>query len=642
MRLLEPIRIRRMELRNRIVMTPTGTNYGTRDGFTTQRERDFFVERAKNGVGLIQLGSATISRGGQLDLNGMAGLLIDDDKYIPKLREVAEAVKAEGAKVAIQLLHAGRHCKKSFTGIQPVAFSIPTYPSPWTTDEPRILTTEQIDNLAEDYAEAARRVRDAGFDAVDFHGSHGLNMIFESFSPLTNMRTDKYGGDLERRARFSVEIIERTRKKVGDDIAIIFRIAGEEHQAGGYSLDDAKRFARILEAAGADIISVTTGPPGVYFVPPAVLFERGSMVPLAKEIKQVVKVPVLTAGRIDSLAMANRILEEGKADLIGVCRPLIADPELIKKTVEGRMDDIRPCLACNECLGKLNEGLPVECVVNPAAGREEESKLILTEKPKKVMVVGGGPAGMEAAIIAKLRGHDVTLYEKSDKLGGQLLPASKAPGKKDWDNLTWYFITQITKLGVKVERGQEITPALVGKLKPDVVIVATGAISSIPDIPGVDLDNVVIANDVLSGAAVIGGRRIVVVGGGFVGVETADFLLDRGKEVTIIVRRKRLGQGIVFLARPFIEQRLRDKGLKVITNANVEEITDKGVVVSTDDKRQTFDADTVVLARGLESCKELARQLEEKVSDLHTIGDCVEPRKAMEAIYEGWRVARTI
>ncbi|MFC1929375.1 FAD-dependent oxidoreductase [Chloroflexota bacterium] len=643
MRLLEPITIGKTEFRNRITFPPLASNYTSPSGFVNEREKNFWAERAKD-VGFITMGAVYIRNDGRLFTISTA---ISDDKYIPGLKEITDAIHDEGAKAGVQLYHGGRECQPKMTGERHVAFY--DYGSRLSPEEPRILTVEDIKQLEEDFAKAARRSLEAGFDVIEFHATHGVGLFEQSLSPAMNKRTDEYGGDFEGRVRFSVETVQRVKKEVGDDAVLIFRMPGvEDFPAGrfegsGYSHQEAKQIAQRIEKAGADVISVSIGPPGFYFVPTSYL-ERGSMVHLAEGIKQVVSVPVITAGRIDNLELANRIVEEERADLVGICRPLVADPDLIRKTLEGRTEDIVPCMACNECIEAVGTDIPMHCLVNPACGREGEARQITpTKKPKKIMIVGGGPGGMEAALIAKHRGHDVVLYEKSDMLGGQLHAASKGPGKQEFDNLIWYYRTQIKKLGIKVELGQEVTPALVEKLGPDAVIVAIGAIPEIPDIPGVQLGNVVIANDLLLGRADIAGRRVVVAGSGIIGIETADLLADRGKQITLLGRRPTIGWNIgAVTLRAALYKRLRGKGVTLLSSTHLEEITDKGVVIRRNDRKETIDADTVVLAFGSESCGDLAKQLEGKIAELYVIGDCVEPRTVREAVYEGWHIAATI
>lgn len=641
MKILEPIRVGKTEFRNRIVLAPTETSLATDEGFVTERLKDWWRVRSKD-VGLAVPGAVYIRKDGQLFTRATG---IHDDRTIPGLRELVKAIHDVGAKAGVQLYHGGRECQPKITGRQHVAFY--DYGSRLSPEKPKILTIEDIEQLEQDFVAAALRAKEAGFDVVDFHATHGVGLFEHSLSPAMNKRTDKYGGDLEGRVRFSVETVERVKKAVGDDVVIIFRMCGRQNYPGGnfqdgYSLDDAKEIAKRVEKAGADGISVTIGPPGFFFVPTGYL-ERGFMVYLAEGIKKVVSVPVITAGRLDSLELSNRVVEEGRADMVGICRPLIADPDFVRKSLEGRTDDIIPCVACNECIERVGLDLDIHCLANPTCGREGEAAITPTQKPKKVLVVGGGPGGMEAAIIAKQRGHDVTLYEKSNMLGGQLQLASKGPGKQEFDNLTWYFATQLKKLGIRVELRQEVTPSLVSKIRPDVVIVATGATPELPNIPGIELDNVVTANDVLSGAAVISGKKVVVVGSGVIGVEVTDFLVERGKQVTLVGRRPIIGWNIgAVTLRASLYRRLSNKGVKFLNNTHLHEITNKGVVVSRDGERQTLDADTIVLATGMESCGELAKQLEGKVAEVYTIGDCVEPRNALAAIYEGWRVARTI
>jgi len=362
---------------------------------------------------------------------------------------------------------------------------------------------------------------------------------------------------------------------------------------------------------------------------------------IAEEIKKVVNIPVVAAYRINDPILAEEILAQGKADLIGMARPLIADPELPNKAKEGRIEDIRPCIACNNCLDSMMGGTQVTCTVNARVGREAEWTVERAERPKRVFVIGGGPGGMEAAALAARRGHDVTLFEKTGQLGGNLIPASVVSYKQEVSNLTNYLKTQVGKSGVKVRLGQEIGAAFIGRERPDVVIMATGTRPIIPDIPGVRGVNVVTAVQVLNGEKDVG-KRVIIVGGGMVGCETAEFLAEKGKEVTILEMLERVGADIGRTVRWIVMGRLRDAGVRMETGTKVVEITGNGVRASRNEELEFFEGDTVVLAVGLEPDKEMAQELEGKVSSLYPIGDCVEARKVIQAIEDGFRVAREI
>jgi len=636
-KLFEPIKIGTMELKNRIVMPPMGTNFSTEDGYATKRLIKYHVERAKGGVGLIIVEGAYVEPRGKGTVRQLA---VDHNDKISGLKKLATAIKANGAKAALQLFHGGRQSHSLIIGTQPVSAS--EVFCRLTRETPRALTVEEIQEVIEAFAEGARRTKTAGFDAVEIHGAHGY-LINQFLSPLTNKRTDKYGGDVKGRTRFLLEILERTRDKVGSNYPILCRINGDDYIEGGLTLEETKKIAQMLEAAGVDVLHISGG---IYDSPVPVTsgpmaLSRGHMVHLAAGIKKVVDVPVIAVGRINDSELAEKILQEGKADLISMGRALLADPELPEKAVAGALDDIRSCTACDECIARLSFNEDIACSVNAALGREEDYRIRKAEVPKKVLIVGGGPAGMEAARVSALRGHEVVLYEKSDRLGGQLNLAVVPSHKEEMKSVTQYLENQIRKLGVKVVLNEEATPLLVEKIKPDVVFMATGSVPTIPEILGVKGDHVVTAHDVLAGKAVVR-ERVVVVGGGMVGAETAEFLAEKGKKVTILEMLRRIGMDMVPMAILMLYQRLKKLGVAMITNAKVEEITEEGVVYEKDGEKQTVKADNVVLAVGTKPNVGLMKALEDKVSELYAIGSAKEPGNVLEAIHGGSRLAREI
>jgi len=410
---------------------------------------------------------------------------------------------------------------------------------------------------------------------------------------------------------------------------------------GGHTLEDSIKLAPILERAGVHCLSMQAGwhecpRPLVHMSVP-----RGAFVYIAEEVKKVVSIPVVAAYRINDPILAERIIVEGRADLIGMGRALIADPELPNKAREGKLDEIRPCIACGHCLDVVMLGAPLACAVNPQVGKEAEYTSVPAKKPKKVFVIGGGPAGMEAAAGAAERGHQVTLFEKRDRLGGNLLLAAVPSYKWELSNLTNYLETWLKKSGAQIRLNQEVSEKTVTEEKPEVVIVATGATPLIPDIPGVNGGNVVTALQVLGGEREVG-ERVVIVGGGMIGCETAEYLADKGKRVIILEMLERIGADIGMTTRWVIMQRLRSARIAMETTAKVEEITDKGVVVSRDGLAEFFAADSVVLAVGLVPQNELARRLEGRVTECHCIGDCTEAQRIVQAIEAGFRIAREI
>jgi 2,4-dienoyl-CoA reductase-like NADH-dependent reductase (Old Yellow Enzyme family)/thioredoxin reductase len=636
-KLFEPFKIGTMELKNRIIMPAMGTNFSAEDGSVTQRLINYHVERAKGGVGLIIVEGAYVEPRGKGSVRQLA---VDHDSKIPGLRELAAAVRANGAKVALQLFHGGRQSHSSIIGTQPVSAS--EVPCQLTGETPRALTVPEIKDVIEAFAEAARRTKEAGFDAVEIHGAHGY-LISQFLSPLTNRRNDQYGGDVRGRARFLLEILERVREKVGSGYPVLCRINGDDYIEGGIKLEEAKVIAKMLEDGGVNAIHVSGG---IYDSPIPVTtapmtLPRGNMVHLAAGIKKVVNVPVIAVGRINDPELAEEILRQGKADLVSMGRALLADPYLPRKAAAGALNEINRCTACDECISRLFFNEDIACSVNAALGREEEYRIEKAKVRKRVLVVGGGPAGMEAARVSALRGHEVILYEKSRRLGGQLNLAAVPPHKEEIKNVTTYLETQIRKLGVKIILGEEVTLQLVEEIKPDVVCIATGSIPIVPENMIVKGDNIPTAQDVLSGVASVG-EKVVVVGGGMVGAETAEFLAERGKKVTILEMLGRIGADMVPMVITLLYRRLKELGVVMLTNAKVERITRNSVVYEKDGKKQTVEADSVVLAVGSKSNRSLMEALKDKVPELYAIGDAEKPGKVLKAIHDGYRAALKI
>jgi len=632
-----------MELKNRVVMAPHNTTFSTEMGAVTERLINYHIERAKGGVGLIVVEATCIDA--PVGLSHPFSLCIDNDIFIPGLNDLVEAVHPYGTKIALQLVHAGRVTNLRNTQGKPVVAPSSVRSGQWAgygttkTVRAKRLTLEEIRDLVEKFSEGAKRAHLAGFDAVEFHGCHG-NLIASFLSPLINKRADIYGGDLDGRMRFALEIIQRTREKVGDDFPIIFRISGDEYAKDGLTLKETKVIAKKLEEAGVDALHVSAGEafnsPHMIIQPGSI--PRGPLVHLAEGIKEAVDIPVITVGRINDPELVEEILQEEKADLVALCRALIADPEFPNKAAEGRLDDIRKCIACCNGCGerKRSREIRLSCDVNAAAGKEKEYLISRTKEPKRVLVIGGGPAGMEASRVAALRGHDVILYEKANRLGGQLNLSIIPPYKKEVKNILEYLLHQTRKLGVRIKMGREVTVEIVREVKPEVVIVATGACPLIPKIPGVDGRNVFTAWDVLGGAEVEG--RVLIVGGGTVGCETAEFLAEKGKEVVVVEMLPEVAPDMEKNTRKLLLKRLDELGVKILSDVKVDEITDKGVKTIA----QFLEADSIVVALGSVSNTKLADNLRGSGLQLYRVGDCVKPRKLWEAIHEGYRVGLEI
>jgi len=638
MKLFQPVNIGKMELKNRLVVPPMGTGFSAPDGTVTDRLIEYHEARARGGFGLIIVEVTAID---PLGKGSPSELGIWDDKFIPGLSRLAERVHAAGAKVAIQLHHAGRETFSfSLGGQQAVAPS--PIPDPVVREVPRELTVEEIKSLVEAYAQGARRAKESGFDAVELHGAHGY-LIAQFMSAYANKRTDKYGGDLEGFLRFPLEILQRVRELVGPDYPILFRISGDEAVPQGRTIEESVVVAKRLVEASVDALHVSVG---VYesshltSAPPAM--EPGFNAAAAATIKAAVSVPVIAVGRIIDPTVAENIISSGKADLVAIGRSSLTDPEFALKAAEGRPDDIVKCLSCNEgCIDRLMMAdASITCVQNPALGREAEYASAGAMKAKKVVVAGGGPAGLEVARTAALWGHKVTLYEKKDSLGGQVILAALPPTKEIWLEVVRSRVKDLQRLGVEIKLGCELTPQMIKELSPEVLIVATGSAPLSPDVPGIDRDNVVTAQDVLNGAPV--GSRVVVVGGGLVGCETADYLAQQGKDVTVVEMLRRTAQDISPGARYFLRRRLKEKNVKMLTSTPVKAITGDGVVISPESGERTLGpVDTVVLATGARSVNDLAA-VKEFVPEVYVIGDAASPGKVLQAVQQATEVAQKL
>ena len=673
-KLFEPGKIGELNIKNRIVMTGMLTYLGNQDGSVNERQIDHYEARAKGGVGLVIVESVIrLHPAGQPPLNA--------EKVLPGLEQLVEVIHKHGAKAATQLNIPGAMLPAKI--MEPVSASnIPNITSYFQPhfDVPREMTVEEIKNAVASFALGAELAKKAGFDAVEIHAAHTF-LINSFLSPLFNRRQDSYGGNLENRARFLVEIIIAVKEVVGNNYPVLCKINGKEYPdiEGGITVEQSSALGPILRRAGADAIDVSMSPPSLVETPP------GFNLDSAAAIKKRAGIPVIAIGRLTP-KLAEKVLRQKKADFIGMARALVADPEVPNKLASGRLDDIVPCQYCNSCLH-----WEYNCTVNAARRREREYEIKPAEKTKKIVVVGGGPGGMEAARVAALRGHQVTLYEKEDKLGGQLILASVM--REEAEDLNKYLSTQIRKLGVKIELGKEVNSALLANIKPDAVVLATGAPTpDLPDIPGINRENVLNSVHIKEmmrgrlrrtdgkkgiswqavlfylGGVLIGssfglsvmrrllrfwiplGKRIIVVGSGLPAFELADFLNEMGRGVSVIDMR----EGIPSIAeeankppmprmRLFYEDRLIRRGGSLIPAIRCEEITDTGLtIINNRGVRQTIEGDTIVFATDYRPSTELSQALEGTSYEIHLVGDCVEPCGILEAIRDGLRVGRQI
>lgn len=654
--LFTPVQLGPVTIKNRIVNAQHGNGLADNEFLPTEKQAYYFAEKAKGGTGLIIMGASLVS------FNAMSFFgrnLVSDERAIPGYKRIADMVHENGSKMFAQLSHQGRQTTGDISRLPSWAPS--PIPCVVAREIPKEMEREDMEEVIQGFVKGARNVKKADFDGVEVYGAHGY-LLSQFLSPHSNKREDEYGGSLENRLRFPLEVIDAVRREVGSDFTIGFRLNGDDFIPGSVGLEDAQEIAKRVESTGLiDYLSVTAG---TYNSIPTwvsdMVVPLGPLVHLASEIKKCVSLPVLAVNRINDPLQAEQILSEGHADLIGMCRALLADPELPDKAKEGRLDDIRICIGDNQgCLQRTFKGLPISCIYNATVGYEKElgiGTLEPAKKKKKVIVIGGGPAGMEAARVAALRGHVVTLYEKDSELGGQINLIVKLPGRKDFGEVVRYLGHQIEKSGVDIRLDTEATGDLIEKEGPDAVIVATG---SEPDksgfcpvrpdlekIPGTDDDYVLTARDVLVGWVDVG-ESVVIIDwlSDLQATGTAELLLDKGKKVEIITYLPYVGVDIVSPTFGPLFQKLFSKGLILTPFTAVKEISDHSVTVYnvySRQERKIENVDTVVLSTGSKANNKLYRSLKGRVKEISAVGDCVSPRKIINAVYEAHRAARSM
>ncbi|MFH1382400.1 MAG: FAD-dependent oxidoreductase [Chloroflexota bacterium] len=636
--LFQPGKIGPLEIKNRIVMSPMAMPLGDGNGFVTQKLTDHFAERAKGGVGLIVTQVTPVMANCRASKFYMD---VWDDKFIPGLKGFVDAIHSNGAKVALQVAHIGnsmgdpRRLAPFGPGEEQVVVGPSAIPYVRSGMMAKALTIPEIHEIVEAFGEGARRTKEAGFDAVHIHGAHG-KIICQFHNPFYNKRTDEYGGSLENRARLGCEIIASIRKRVGPDYPVIMRMDGWDGYEGSLTPPEAIEIAKMYVKVGVTALDVSAGAnEGSHWQFLPYMQESGALVRYAEGIKKVVKVPVMTVGKIGDPALAEKILRDGKADFIDLGRSLLADPYWPEKVRTGRLDDVQWCIFCNNCLHRTYTLKPLSCTVNPALARDQEyqDKLKPVAAPKKVMVIGGGLAGMEAALVAAQRGHQVTLYEKADKLGGQWNVACMEKDKSFFSTVTQLIERRLQQAKVKVVLKTEVTAATVKESHPDALVVATGARPATLDVPGASGANVVQAVDVITKKAKVG-KQVVVVGGRYVGMEVALDLAREGKKVSLVTRRE-VGRDVEYNTFMALRERLIQQGVPFYPNCNVIEIRQNGISLITNHTLLMLPAETIVLAVGYVSENKLAEELKGAAPEVYSVGDCVQPRDGLAAVNEG-------
>ena len=617
--LKSPIMIRNLQIRNRVVMSPVTTRFASESGAVTKQLIDYHEERAKAGIGLQIVENVSIQ-----DQPPPNMLRIHSDGMIAGFNELAESIKGWGARAGIQLNAIG--AIRQGTDVNQ-------------------LTSEQILSVIDDFTAAALRVKTAGFDLVEIHGAHAY-FIAQFTSARHNRRNDDWGGTWEKRTNFLVSLIRRTREKVGNDFPISLRISGDEFIEGGRTIEETERMVPLFEKAGIDLLNVSGGGPETReWTGLPMAFPQGTLVYLAERLKKCVSIPVVAVGRINDPRLADRIIREGKADMVAFGRALIADPYLIRKAFQGKFQEMRRCTACMDCRMRVVDlGLRMKCSVNADVGKEGDAALLPARKPRKVMVIGGGPAGMEAARIARLRGHRVSLYDQQKKLGGQLNLAVAPPHKEELKNILEYLSYQMKVLKIPVKLGARVDSALIQNTKPDVVVIATGSKPALPVFEGSPPSRVLTPQEVL-GKKLPQGESFLVMGGGSLGCELAEYLAEKGKKVAVVEILGQIAADAESNARKLLMQRLAEKGVPFYTRSRVQRCEEnKACGVNDSGERVEVPADVVVAAMGAQPVPLTLKSLEKMkpAPEIYTIGDCRQAGKIMQAIHDGNRVGRMV
>ncbi len=636
-RLLEPITIGGLTLPNRLLMTPMATEMGTMDGKSTPAEAAYYAARAKGGTGLVMTGAAMVS--GTFDPIAPGLGRLDTDEHTPGIRAIAEAVHDAGGHLSLQLtMGLGRnnqYCQS--LGMEPRSSSDNT----WFFDPSIIckpLSVDEIAQIVHDTGEAARRAAEAGVDMIDVHGHTGY-LLDQFMSACWNRRTDEYGGSVENRCRFAAEAIAAI-KRNAPGRPVSFRISVNHRFPGGRTVEETRQIVQQLERAGIDLLICEDGSYEAmdYVFPPYYLGDD-CMVSAAESIKPNVSIPVAACGNITP-ANGDAILARGAADMIGIGRGLIADPDIITKIKAGRPDRIRPCIRCNQlCTGNVFNGAPIGCAVNPQVAHELDRVITPAPSPKRIVIVGAGPAGLEAARVAGLRGHNVDVYEREDRIGGVLVPAATPDFKRELHKMIDWWAGELAELpNVSIHLSHPIEASAPELAAADEIVVATGSEPILPPIEGIDRP---IVMDVIQ-AHTRGqlGHRVVVCGGGLSGSDLALELAEAGHEVTIVEMLDEIARDMIFLNRISLLHSLDANHVTVLTGCQVVRVTDTSVVVHGPDGETALDCDTVVAAFGVRPASRLAADLAEHgIAAVHPVGDCTEPRKVGDAINDAYMLA---
>jgi len=651
MSLLTPLTVGKLVLKNRIVMPAMATNFGHVDGSVSDRLIQYYRVRAEGGVALIIVEFTAVAFEGRFTQNQ---LRIDQDRYVEGFSRLVEVLHKAGARTMLQLHHSGRRSPRDVTMTQAIAPSaIPIFPG---APIPREMNMDDINHVREAFIQGAVRARQAGFDGVEIHATHGY-LLAQFLSPLSNLRSDAYGGSMENRARLPLEILRGIKEANGQDFPVLVKMTGDEYTPGGIEIEEAVEHARLFADHGADalcvsgsagsLMAISPKAPGMRSPSPPIYLEPACYSHLAAWVKERVSIPVMAIGRINDPTVAETLIAEGKADLIAVGRGHIADPAFVKKIAQKNCDELCSCIGCLQgCIERSvqwsNAG--ITCAVNPRVGHEAEPTGVATLSPKKIVIIGGGAAGMNAAAILAERGHQVTLYEKRDRLGGNVLIASVPPQKGEMLNLIRYLTRRLEKSGARVCLKTKVDPDLIKAEKPDAVVISGGAVTRSLNLPEMQLAKVVTAEEILRGEVSLNRKgQAIILGGGLVGCETALFLAGKGWKVTILEMLADIGMDVGPIMKFYLRRKLDEVGVQIqVSNEVCEYRAGKFVCRLPDGQKGFYEADLAVLAIGYQADNDLFEKVRKQVRETYIVGDALHPRKILEAMRESFDIAQVI
>jgi 2-enoate reductase len=662
--LFDKIKIGSLELKNRFVMCPMGpAGLCDDDGCFTENGRQYYIERAKGGTGLIITGTMYIEEESEIKTGEFPFPQRNPEKFTRTNRQMTDEIHKYGSKIFAQLTAGfGRVGIPNINTLLEESVGPSPIPHRWVPEHTvRPLTIDQIKSIINSMGIVAKMVKEAGFDGVEIHAVHEGYLLDQFATSFWNQRTDEYGGSLENRLRFATEIVKEIKEVCGQDFPVILRysskhfikgnnqgaVPGEEFEEKGRDVEEGIEAAKILEAAGYDAFDADLGCYDSWYWPHPPMYQpKGLYLPYNEKLKKVLKVPVITAGRMDNPDLASDAVRSGKTDFIGLARPLLADANLPNKIQTGEYDDIRTCLSCQDaCIGGIEHRGILSCTLNPTVGHEKEWALKEAENKKKIMVIGGGVAGLEFARVARLRGHEVALYEKTNELGGNLKAAGAPSFKEDDRELIRWYTNQMKKLEVKVSLGVEVNADLIAEVSPDEVIVATGSLPKVFNVQGGKLgETILVAQDVLTGVQDTG-NSTVIVGGGLVGCELALDLINKGKKVAIVEALPALlasGAKLCSANSQMLKDLLNFHEAGIYTNAKLLRMNDEGVVVATEDGEIVIPADTIILSVGYCGNNALYEEIKDNKYSLHVLGDANKVANIQNAVWGAFELARNI